>query len=92
MDSFIPIPESLAAELDQAAEREHKQRNDYAVDVLSQHLRRRRQLIALDLSSGCWDPANHPELADGAAAYVEKIRSEVDQRFENALLRSQDQS
>ena len=43
---------------------------------------------ALKLSSGAWNPENHPELADGGAAYVEKIRSEPDERFEAAVRRN----
>ena len=40
---------------------------------------------ALKLSAGIWKDADHPELAQGSAAYVEQIRSEPDERFEDAL-------
>jgi hypothetical protein len=58
------------------------------VDLLSQDVCRNRQRQALKLSAGAWNPAHHPELAQGGAAYVEKIRSEPDERFEEAIRRN----
>ncbi len=81
MPSVIKIPEELARELDLLAQLEHKRRTPYAVDVLWLEVRRNKQCQALKLSSGAWNPDNHPELAEGGAAYVEKIRSEPDERF-----------
>jgi hypothetical protein len=40
--------------------------------------KRNRQRLSLKLSAGAWKPENHPELAEGAAAYIDKIRSEPD--------------
>ena len=85
MPSTIKIPEELAHELDRLAEVEHKPRAVYVVDVLWRDVRRNRQLEALELSAGAWNSADHPELAQGGAAYVEQIRSEPDERFEDAL-------
>ena len=36
-------------------------------------------------SSGAWNPDQHPELAQGGAAFVERIRSEPDERFKDAV-------
>ncbi len=85
MPSVIEIPEELARELDRLAEAEHKPMTGYAVDVLWRDVRRNKQREALKLSAGSWSPANHPELAQGGAAHVEQIRSEPDERFENAI-------
>ena len=85
MPSVIKIPEELALELDRLAGDEHKPRTAYIVDVLWRDVRRNKQLEALKLSAGTWNPADHPELAKGGAAYVEKIRSEPDKRFEDAI-------
>lgn len=85
MPSVIRIPEELAHELDRLAEAEHKRRTTYAVDVLWRDVKRNKQREALKLSAGAWNPADHPELAQGGAAYVEKIRSEPDERFEDAM-------
>ena len=85
MASIIKIPEELAHELDRLAGAEHKARAAYAVDVLWRDVRRNKQREALKLSAGAWNPADHPELAEGGAAYVEQIRSEPDERFEEAI-------
>lgn len=89
MASVIEIPESLAQELDQLAQSEHKARAAYVVDLLWRDVKRTKLRQALDNSSGAWDLANHPELAEGGAAYVDRIRSEPDERFEEAVRRNQ---
>ncbi len=85
MASVIKIPEELAHELDRLAGAEHKPRTAYAVDVLWRDVKPNRQREALKLSAGSWDPADHLELARGGAAHVDQIRSEPDERFENAI-------
>jgi hypothetical protein len=89
MSSVIKIPEELAHELDRLAGAEHKPRTAYAVDVLWRDVRRNKQREALKLSAGAWSPADHPELTQGGAAYVDKIRSEPDERFDDAIRRNQ---
>jgi len=88
MQNVIKIPEELARELDLLAQAEHKRRTPYVVDLLWRDVRRNKQRQALKLSSGAWNPAHHPELAQGGAAYVEKIRSEPDGRLEDAIRRN----
>lgn len=83
--SIIKIPEELAHELDRLAGA--KRRTAYAIQVLWRDVRRNKQREALKLSSGAWKPADHPELAEGGAAYIDQIRSEGDERFELALKR-----
>jgi hypothetical protein len=85
MQNVIKIPEELAQELDLLAQAENKRRTPYVVDLLWRDVRRNKQLQALKLSAGAWNPDHHPELAEGGAAYVEKIRSEPDDRFEDAI-------
>ena len=87
MSTVINIPEELARELDILAEGEHKESTTYVVDLLWRDVRRYKQRAALRFSSGAWNPADHPELAGGGAAYVEQIRSEPDERFEEAIRR-----
>ncbi len=87
MSAVIKIPEELARELDRLAEAEHQACTAYVVDLLWRDVQRYKQRAALRLSSGAWNPADHPELARGGAAYVEQIRSEPDERFEEAIRR-----
>ena len=87
MASVIKIPPELAHELDRLAEAKHKARTAYVVDVLWRDVRRNKQREALKLSAGAWNPADHPELAQGGAAHVELIRSETDERYDEAIRR-----
>ncbi len=50
-------------------------------------VRRHRQMEALEYSAGAWSQADHPELENGSAEYVERIRAETDHRFEDMLER-----
>jgi hypothetical protein len=88
MQSVIKIPEELARELDRLAQAEQKRRTPYVVNLLWRDVRRNKQLQALKLSAGAWNPDHHPELANGGAAHVEKIRSEPDKRFDAATGRN----
>ena len=85
MQNVIKIPAELAQELDLLAQAEHKRRTSYVVDLLWRDVRRNKQRRALELSSGSWNPDHHPELAQGGAAHVEKIRSEPDERFDDTM-------
>ena len=89
MPNVIKIPEALAHELDLLAQADHKRRTTYVVELLWRDVQRNKQRQALKLSSGAWNPDQHPELAQGGAAYVERIRSEPDERFEDAVGRNQ---
>ena len=68
-------------------ELKHKPRSAYAVDVLWRDVRRNKQREALKLSDRAWNLADHPELSQGGAAHVEQIRSEPDERYEDAIRR-----
>jgi hypothetical protein len=83
--TIIKVPDELAHEIDRLAGA--KKRSAYAIDVLWKEVRRTRQREALRSSAGSWKPENHPELARGGAAHVDEIRSERDDRFEDALNR-----
>lgn len=87
--NVIKIPQELAHELDLLAQAEHKRRTPYVVDVLWRDVKRNKQRQALRLSAGSWKADDHPELAQGGAAYVDQIRSEPDERFEDAMRRNQ---
>lgn len=87
MRSVIRIPAELADELDRLAGAGNKPRTAYVVDVLWRDVRRNKQLQALRLSAGAWKVADHPELSQGGASYVDQIRSEPDDRYEDAIRR-----
>jgi hypothetical protein len=45
------------------------------------------QIKALETSAGSWEDKDHPELKQGAAKWVKRLRSEYDQRFEKLASR-----
>ena len=85
--TIIKVPDDLAREIDRLAGA--KKRSAYAAGVLWREIRRNRQLEAIRASAGSWKQEDHPELVEGGAAYVDQIRSERDDRFEDALNRKQ---
>ncbi|HEY1757362.1 MAG TPA: hypothetical protein VGG72_18455 [Bryobacteraceae bacterium] len=85
MQTAIKIPEELPRELDLLARAEHKRRTPYVVDLLWRDVRRNKQRQPVRLSAGAWNLRHHLELAQGGAAYVDRIRSEPDRRFDDAI-------
>jgi hypothetical protein len=81
----IHIPDDLAQELDLLAQAERKPRAPYVIELLWRDVRRTKQLHALKLSASAWKAEDHPELAEGGAAYVDRIRSEPDERFDDMM-------
>jgi hypothetical protein len=87
MSVTISLPDELAHELDRLAETQQQERTAYALDVLWRDVLRHKQANALRSSAGAWRQEDHPDLDSGGAAYVERIRSEGDERFEEAIQR-----
>ena len=48
---------------------------------------RLRQMKALEVAAGSWKDKDHPELKEGAAKWVKKLRQEYDRRFEKVTSR-----
>lgn len=57
-----------------------RQRSSFITQAAEKELMRRRQLQALNQLVP-WNEKDHPELKQGAAKYVRKLRREYDQRF-----------
>ena len=55
--------------------------------VVKPLLARLRQIKALESAAGSWKDKDHPELKEGAAKWVKKLRQEYDQRFEKVTRR-----
>ena len=51
-------------------------RSSFLTQAAEKELMRLRQLIALETAAGAWKDKDHPELKQGAAKYVEKLRRE----------------
>jgi hypothetical protein len=60
-------------------------RNGLVVEILGSEIRRRRLMQILDDATGCWKDEDHPELKDGAYAWVRQMRDEDDKRDREKL-------
>lgn len=78
--AHIFIPEHLLADIDKLVGK--GKRSALITEILDHEIRRRRLLQILDDTAGGWKDADHPELKDGAYAFVRGLREENDKRLE----------
>jgi hypothetical protein len=78
--THIVIPYQLAAEIDTLVGK--RGRSAFLTQAAEKELMRLRQIKALESAAGSWKDKDHPELRDGAAKWVKKLRQEYDTRFE----------
>ena len=71
---LVPYPSEVIAEIDQVVPR--GKRAAFLVELAKRELKLRRQRDALRACAGAWKSEDHPELAQGSAAWVRQIRSE----------------
>jgi hypothetical protein len=79
--THIVIPEELAAEIDSLVGK--RKRSQFLTRAAWNEVRRLHALSALERAAGSWKDSDHPELKQGAASWVRKLR-----RFEDRRLRS----
>ena len=63
-----------------------RQRSVFITQAAEKELMRRRQLQALNQLVP-WNQKDHPELKQGAARYVRKLRREYDRRYKKVTTR-----
>lgn len=83
--THIVIPQQLVAEIDTLVGK--RQRSAFLTQAAEKELMRLRQIKALEGAAGAWKDKDHPELQQGAAEWVKKLRREYDQRFEKQTAR-----
>jgi Arc/MetJ-type ribon-helix-helix transcriptional regulator len=59
-----------------------RQRSSFLTQAAEEKLMRLRQLNALEAATGSWKDKDHPELKQGAAKWVEKLRQQDEKRFQ----------
>jgi Arc/MetJ-type ribon-helix-helix transcriptional regulator len=57
------------------------------IDALVGRRQRYRQLAAIDAAAGAWKDQNHPELKQGAAKYISRLRRQDEKRFQKVTAR-----
>jgi hypothetical protein len=77
--THVILPEDLLSEVDALVGQ--RGRSAFLIEVLRQEIKRRRLLTALSHPEPAWKDEDHPELADGAEAWVRRLR-EDDNRIE----------
>jgi Arc/MetJ-type ribon-helix-helix transcriptional regulator len=64
-----------------------RQRSSFISQAVEKELMRLRQLKALEAAAGSWKDKDHPELKQGAAKWVEKLRRQDEKRFQKVTVR-----
>jgi hypothetical protein len=77
--AHVILPEDLLAEVDRLVG--ERSRSAFLADIIRQEVQRRNLLAALRDARGSWKNEDHPELEDGSDAFIERLRTESDERL-----------
>ena len=77
--THVVLNEQLVKEIDRLVG--SRQRSKFISGAAEKELMRLRQLKALRTAAGAWKDKDHPELKQGAAKWVEKLRRQDEKRF-----------
>ena len=64
-----------------------RQRSSFISQAAEKELMRLRQIKALEAGAGSWKDKDHPELRQGAAKWVDKLRRQDEKRFQEVTAR-----
>jgi|SRR5580704_6481406 hypothetical protein len=79
--THVVLSEQLVKEIDTLVGT--RQRSSFLTQAAEHELMRLRQLRALEAAAGSWKDKDHPELQQGAAQWVRKIRRETERRLKD---------
>jgi len=79
------MPTDLVNQIDAVVGKRGRSR--FLTEVASREVKRLRLLKALERAAGSWKGENHPELKDGAAAWIEQLRRQDEERFRRVTKR-----
>ena len=79
--THIVISEHLTARIDRIVGK--RGRSKFLAQAAEKELMRLSQLKALEAAVGSWKDKDHPELQQGAAQWVRKIRRETERRLKD---------
>jgi hypothetical protein len=72
--TLVELPADVAKGIDKLVG--VRNRSAFTAEVVGRELKRRQQQLALGIAAGSWKDEDHPELAEGAAAYIDKLRTD----------------
>ncbi len=81
--AHIVLPQELVKEIDALVG--PRGRSAFLVNITQAELQRRRLLQFLQSDEPAWLDANHPEFADGTAAWVRSMRQESERRLPDVI-------
>ncbi len=64
-----------------------RKRSTFITQAAENELMPCRQLKAIEAATGAWKDKDHPELKQGAAKYISKLRRQDEKRFERVTAR-----
>ena len=64
-----------------------RQRSSFITQAAEKELMRLKQIEALKAAAGAWKDEDHPELKNGSAQWVRKLRRETERRFKKVTAR-----
>ena len=83
--THVVLSEDLVKEIDTLVG--SRQRSTFISQAAEKDLMRLRQIEALKAAAGCWKDEDHPELKQGSAKWVRKLRQESEKRFQRVTAR-----
>jgi len=82
------LPVEVVADIDKLVGK--RGRSAFITEVAREEILRRKQRSALRKAAGSWRDKDHPELKQGAAAWVDRMRAESEERFRRIQGRRRD--
>jgi Arc/MetJ-type ribon-helix-helix transcriptional regulator len=83
--THVVLPEQLVKDIDTVVGT--RQRSSFITQAAERELMRLRQIAALKGAAGAWKDKDHPELKQGAAKWVRKLRQESERRSKKVTAR-----
>lgn len=83
--THIVIPQQLVAEIDALVGK--RGRSTFVTQAAEKEVMRLRQMKAVETAAGSWKDTDHPELKQGAARWVDKLRRQDEKRFQKVTTR-----
>ena len=77
--THVVLSEQLVKDIDQLVG--SRQRSRFLTQAAEKELMRLRQIEALKAAAGSWKDSEHPELKEGSAKWVDKLRQENERRL-----------
>ena len=81
----VVLSEQLVEDIDMLVG--SRQRSSFLTQAAEEKLMRLRQLRALKAAAGSWKDKDHPELKQGSAKWVRKLRQESERRVQKVAAR-----